>query len=304
MTVTRSLLLGGVLLATGAALVLAELRWFRRPSLADRLLPYGPGGLARPRRRGPLSADSFREVVGPLARTVGEALARIAGVGEELAVRLERLHSPLDVTAFRVRQLGWSLAAFAGAVVVVAGLQPPPGIALLFLGGGPALAFLLVEQGLARASAAWQERVVLELPVVAEQLAMLLGAGYSLGGALNRVARRGKGVCARDLARVCGRVRQGLSETEALREWAAVARVDALDRLVAVLAFNQEASDLGRLVTEEARAGRRDGHRRLLETVERRAQQVWVPVTVAALVPGVLFLAIPFIEALRVFSGP
>jgi hypothetical protein len=30
---------------------------------------------------------------------------------------------------------------------------------------------------------------------------------------------------------------------------------------------------------------------------------VWVPVTVAALVPGVLFMAIPFIEALRLFSA-
>jgi hypothetical protein len=37
--------------------------------------------------------------------------------------------------------------------------------------------------------------------------------------------------------------------------------------------------------------------------MERRAQTVWVPVTVAALVPGVLFLAIPFVEALRLFSA-
>jgi hypothetical protein len=30
---------------------------------------------------------------------------------------------------------------------------------------------------------------------------------------------------------------------------------------------------------------------------------VWIPVTVAALVPGVIFLAVPFIEALRLFSN-
>jgi hypothetical protein len=41
----------------------------------------------------------------------------------------------------------------------------------------------------------------------------------------------------------------------------------------------------------------------LIETVERRGQQVWIPVTVAALVPGVLFMAVPFIEALRLFSA-
>jgi hypothetical protein len=44
--------------------------------------------------------------------------------------------------------------------------------------------------------------------------------------------------------------------------------------------------------------------RDLLEALERRAQQVWVPVTVATLVPGVIFLSIPFIAALRQFSGP
>ena len=94
-----------------------------------------------------------------------------------------------------------------------------------------------------------------------------------------------------------------MSEVDALREWAAVADVEALDRLVPILALNREASDLGRLVSDEARSIRRDLQRTLIETVERRAQQVWIPVTVAALVPGVLFMAVPFIEALRVFSA-
>ena len=99
------------------------------------------------------------------------------------------------------------------------------------------------------------------------------------------------------------RVRQGLSETEALREWAAVADVDGVDRLVHVLALNREASDLGRLISEEARSIRRDVQRELVETIERRGQQVWIPVTVATLLPGVVFLAVPFLDALSLFSG-
>jgi hypothetical protein len=43
--------------------------------------------------------------------------------------------------------------------------------------------------------------------------------------------------------------------------------------------------------------------RELIETAERRSQQVWIPVTVATLVPGVIFIAIPFIEALRYFGS-
>ena len=90
---------------------------------------------------------------------------------------------------------------------------------MLLVLGLPLLAFLVVEQRLANESTRWQRRVFLELPILAEQLGMLLSAGYSLGAALNRLAVRGKGNCGRDLARVCGRIRQGLSEVDALREW-------------------------------------------------------------------------------------
>jgi Flp pilus assembly protein TadB len=182
-------------------------------------------------------------------------------------------------------------------------LAPPPGVALLLLAGAPLLAFLVQEQRVARESERWQRRLFLEMPVVAEQLAMLLSAGYSLGAALQRLAERGRGCCAADVRRVLGRVRQGLSDADALREWAAVARVDAVDRLVAVLVLNRETTGLGRLLSAEARAIRNDVQRELVETMERRGQAVWVPVTVATLVPGVIFLAVPFLEALRLFSG-
>lgn len=295
----------GLGLWAGLALVLSEMRWFSRPSLAERLRPYAPGGQAlagrslRPARPG----GSVHDVIGPLCQALGERLARAMGVNEELALRLERVHSPLDVTAFRVRQLGWALAGFGVAGALVGGLRPPPVAGFVLVLAGPLLAFLIIEQRLASESEVWKRSVLAELPVVAEQLAMLLSAGYSLGAALNRLAARGRGQVVSDLARVCGRLRQGLSEIEALREWAAVADVEALHRLVPVLALNQEASDLGRLVSEEAKAVRGDAHRALLETIERRGQQVWIPVTVAALVPGVIFLAVPFIEALRLFSN-
>lgn len=284
----------------GLVLVLSELRWFRRSSLAVRVAPFGPSGASHVPKR---ALHSARDIIAGPALDLGNRLAKVFGVNEELSVRLTRVHSSLTVQAFRTRQLGWATVGFGGAAVMSLALNLPAPLALGAIMGAPLLVFLGLEQQLAQTSSRWQQRLFLELPVVSEQLGMLLAAGYSLGAALNRLSRRGDGACATDLTVVCGRIRQGLDELTALREWSTVAQVDALDRLVAVLALNREASDLGRLITEEARAIRRDVQREVIETVERRAQQVWIPVTVATLVPGVLFLAVPFIEAMRLFTS-
>jgi len=250
-----------------------------------------------------LSVESFRELVGPMARATGERLSRLFGVSEELSARLERIHSPYDVVAFRLRQFGAAVVALLAGAILLLATRPPVVLALVVLLGAPLLVFLVLEQHVAAKSAARQRRLFLELPVISEQLAMLLSAGYSLGAALNRIATRGEGACAEDLRVVTGRIRQGLTEVQALREWAHRARVDALDRLVPVLALNSEAADLGRLVSEEARSIRSDVQREVVETMERRSQSVWIPVTLATLVPGVILLAIPFGQALRLFTS-
>lgn len=299
------LLLTTALVWAGATLLLAELRWFARRPLTDRLGPYLPSSLGRRPRVGLLSVASFRELVGPLAHHLGARISRLVGVHDDLDRRLARVHAALDVTAFRVRQIGWSLAAMAAAVVLavlLAGVVAPA-VGVVLVLGAPALAFLVLEQQVTAASERWQRTVRLELPVVAEQLGTLLAAGSSLSAALERVAHRGSGACSRDLARVAARIRQGVAEEQALQEWAELADVEGVDRLVAVLRLNREASDLGRLIATEARAIRRGVHRDLLETIERRGQQVWIPVTVATLLPGAIFLAIPFTQALAGFLG-
>jgi hypothetical protein len=129
---SRAVLPAAVVLWGGATLLLSQLRWFARPRLVDRLRPYAPhtvesgGGL--------LSLESFRDVLGPIARTAGARLARLFGVSEELAMRLQRIHSPLDATAFRMRQVGWATAAFGAAALAAVGLRPSPGTSV---GCGP-----------------------------------------------------------------------------------------------------------------------------------------------------------------------
>lgn len=287
----------------GLVLVLAELPWFGSRSLEERLRPHAASGVRRTTTSGVLSVGSFRDVIVPLANTVGSRLAQACGVQDDLAVRLYRVHSTVLPAEFRLRQAMWAFGAFSTATPAVAALHVPAVPALVFLAGAPVLAFLTLEQRLVGECTRWQRRTFLELPVVSEQLAMLLGAGYSLAAALNRIAARGSGACATDLARVCDRMRQGLSEREALLEWAESVDVPAVHRLVGVLALNRQAGDLSRLISDEARSVRRDAQRELVEAIERRTQMVWIPVTVAALVPGVIFMAVPFVRALSLFSG-
>jgi Flp pilus assembly protein TadB len=128
-------------------------------------------------------------------------------------------------------------------------------------------------------------------------------AGYSLPSALQRLADRSNGAVATDLRAVVRRMSHGLSANAALDEWSRRCGVDAVARLVAVLRLHSEAGDLGALISAEARSVRAEAHRELLETIERRAQLVWVPVTVATLVPGLIFLAVPFMSAMSQVAG-
>lgn len=298
---TRLLVASGLVGWIGLTLLLAELRWFSRTPLTERLAPYVPGAWGT-RRAGLLSVESFREAVAPVARSIGERISFLLGITEPLEQRLRRVHATLDATGFRVRQLGWALGALGTGVLLVVAVRPPGPVVVLVLVGAPALAFLVLEQQVVEAGKRWKRQLYLELPVVAEQLGMLLGAGWSLFGALDRVASRGDGAVASDLDRVVARIRQGRTEAEALREWSELADVPAVERLVAVLALDRETSDLASLIAEEARSIRRDVQRELVETMGKRSQKVWIPVTVATLLPGVLFIAVPFIEAVRLFA--
>ena len=296
---TRTIALAFVGLFAGSVLVIASFPRLNPAPLHHRLRPYLPGA---PARR-VATLNGIQALVAPLAKTWGDSLARLVGLDEDIGDRLLRLHRNDEPTAFRVRQLMWGLLALVGGTLLAAALGLQWGLTIFVMVAAPLLTFLVIEQRLARAGQQRRPRVLHELPVVAEQLAMHLSAGYSLSASVSRLGRRSRGACAQDLRVVSRRIRGGTSELSALREWAQLAKVDAVSRLVGVLALNQEAGDLGALIGLEARSIRREVHRELMETIERREQMVWVPVTVATLIPGVIFLVVPFVHALNQFTG-
>jgi Flp pilus assembly protein TadB len=296
----RLVVLAALCGGTGTSLLLSNVRWFHRTSLSNRLLPFTGGTHVRDER---VVGQSALAITAPIISRSAEQISRIFGVQEPLATRLERAGWKTDSTTFRLKQAGWAGAGLAIALLLLTALHPPLLTVPLFIIGTPLLAFLLLEQHLAHAIQNRQQALFDELPIVSEQLAMLLSAGYSVGGAMTHLSKRNSGVSGNDLRNVCERVQLGLSTSSALREWADVAAVPELHRLVATLTLSDEAGDIGRLVSDEATAIRREAQRRLIETIEKRSQQVWIPVTVATLIPGVIFLIIPFLHALQLFSA-
>ena len=297
----RLLVLAAMCAVTGGSLLLSRAPWFRQPNLVVRLRPHTPG--LTERRPRVLGARSFRDALGPAAEQLGGAVARAVGVNEDLSIRLRRLHRAQTPAEFRITQLRHMVLALLGAAALVTIVSMPTVFATIAVVCLPGLSLLIDEQRLSTRSALWKRDLALELPVVEEQLAMLLDAGWSLGGALQHVAERSVGPVAQDIDRLLRSVRRGNSYRDALGEWDEIAGCPTVSRLVAILRLSEQGGDLGRLVADEAQLGRDERHRELLAAVERKGQQVWIPVTVAALVPGCMLLAVPFIRALSFFSG-
>lgn len=287
----------------GATLLLSRLPWFRTPRLVERLRPYVPTPAESLRRAPLLAGSSVVDVITPVLGAGVERLLGVLGVNDEVEARLARSGAGLDANGFRLRQAAWASFALVTATALAIVAPVPAAVGLAVVIASPVLAVLVTEQQLSTASADWQHRVKLELPLVIEQLGMLLSSGYSLSAAIGRLGQRNNGACATELALVSARLRQGTGEIEALREWARRADVIAVDRLVSVLALNWEAGDLGPLISAEARSVRRDVQREQIELIERRAQQVWIPVTIATLLPGVIFMAVPFVDAMGRLTG-
>jgi len=295
-----AILLFWVTAAWGAALLLSAAPWFRRTSLVARIGPYSKRRPAAPR---PTTGATLRQLAVPILELWGARASRALGVTQDLAARLERAGRVVDPAAFRLRQAtsGTVTLLLVGAAVLA--LRAPPVLSVVGLVGLPVLVMLLEERRLSAAIDEVRRQIRAELPVVAEQLGLLLSAGYSLPSAISRLAERSDGAVAADLRQVTRRVRQGMGTSDALGEWSLRANIDAVDRLVAVLRLHDDAGDLGALIAEEARSIRAAAHRDLVEVIERRSQLVWVPVTVATLVPGLIFLAVPFMSAMAQVTG-
>ncbi|MEX2533318.1 MAG: type II secretion system F family protein [Nitriliruptoraceae bacterium] len=266
-------------------------------TLRRRLAPFVSAGLTPTER---LAST------GTLNMWLAFSLRRLVmRIGSEtvLNARLERAGIPVTAVAFRTTQAVVGFAALVVAAVVTVVVTLPAAVVFGLLAGLPLVAVWGCEQVLAVLLRQRTDLVVRELPLVIEQLAEVMKNGVGVAEACAQVAVHTHSVVAGDLGRIAREIAHGVRDEVALQAFADRHDIEAIHRIVAVLDAHRHAADLGGLLAEQVRELRLSAHRELLALMQQREQQVWIPVTVATLVPGVLLLGVPFVYTLGVVLG-
>lgn len=294
----------GALAGIGLLLVLGALA-ARRPRLDDRLAPYlrprtGHAPLTPP-ARSPFPA--LERLIAPVMHDAVRLVERLGSPRADVQRRLTRAGSRQTVEQLRAEQVVW--AALGTAV----GL----GLALLttLRGAHPAAGLVLVATGLLTGIVSRdqlltvrvrrrEQRMLAELPTVAELVALAVSAGEGPLAALDRVARATRGELATELGRVVADVHAGAPVSVALERLADRTGVVPLARFAeAVAVAIDRGTPLAEVLRAQAADTREAGRTALMEVGGRKEVLMMVPVVFLILPVTVVFAVFPGLAALR-----
>ena len=295
--------LAGLGVALGILIVLSRLR-ARAVTLDERLAPY-----LRPR-------DATSTLLREVSRTsavvrllglhdVGARLERFGSPREEVRRRLDRAGSAESVDHFRARQVVWTVAGLAaglGLALLLAatrGASVVPLVALVVVAGG--CGYVACDQALALRVRRREERLLAELPTIAELLALAVAAGESPPAALERVASTARGELAGEIRRMVAEVRAGAPVTAALTALADRSGLPPLSRFAeGVVVALERGTPLADVLRAQAHDVREAGRRSLLEAGGRKEILMMVPVVFLVLPVTVVFAVFPSLATLRI----
>ncbi|WP_423462083.1 type II secretion system F family protein [Promicromonospora sp. MS192] len=295
--------LAGLGVGLGLLIVRARLR-ARAVTLDERLAPY-----LRPR-------DATSTLLREAGRTsavvrllglhdVGARLERFGSPRHELRRRLDRVGSAETVDHFRARQVVWTvtgLAAGLGLALLLAatrGAAVVPLVALVAVAG--ACGYVACDQALTVRVRRREERLLAELPTVAELLALAVAAGESPHAALERVASTARGELAAEIRRLVAEVRAGAAVSAALTALADRTGLPPLTRFAeGIVVALERGTPLAAVLRAQAGDVREAGRRALLEAGGRKEILMMVPVVFLCLPVTVVFAVFPSLATLRI----
>ncbi|MGB9377647.1 MAG: type II secretion system F family protein [Mycobacteriales bacterium] len=298
---------GGVLgLAAAGGLILAVLASppMRRPRLEQRLAPYLRDEPASSRLLS--GGDPLSTPFGLVTRLLGPVLGRAVSVLEStvggarsVRRRLAALGSQQTVEDFRVEQVVWAATGLLAGVVVSAlfslALHRVNVVSIALLcAAGLVGGVLACDWWLSARLRRREQAILAEFPVVAELLALAVGAGEGPVAAIERVCRLSSGELARELQTALAAARAGAPFLQALQEVSDRATVEPLSRFVdGVIIAIERGTPLADVLRAQAGDVRESGKRALLESGGRREIAMMVPVVFLVLPVTVVFALFP-----------
>lgn len=281
----------------------------RRPRLDDRLRPYlrAPAAtsalLRTPVVRSPF--PTVEHLLAPVMHDAVRLVERLGSPAAELQRRLVRAGRAETVEQFRAQQvvagtLGTAVGLTLALMLVTARGMPWAGGVLLVV--VTALVGVLgLDQFLGHQVSRREERLLAELPTVAELLALAVAAGEGALGALERVARSAQGELAGELRLVVADTRAGTPVTVALERLADRTGLVVLSRFSEAIAVAVErGTPLADVLRAQAEDVREAGRRALMEAGGRKEVAMMVPVVFLILPVTVVFAVFPGLAALRI----
>lgn len=294
----------GLLGASGLLVAVLASPPLRRPRLEHRLAPYlrdTPGRSRLLVPDDPLSAQlgAVARLLSPVLGDAARVLDRTVGGARSVRRRLAALGSRQTVEDFRIEQVVWATvglvagAATAGLYFLVLRRVDVLSAALLCAAGGAGGVFGC-DWWLSARVRRREEAMLAEFPVVAELLALAVGAGEGPVAAIERVCRLSHGELARDLATALGEARAGAPLIQALQGLAQRTSLEPLARFVDGLVIAIErGTPLADVLRAQAGDVREAGKRALLESGGRREIAMMVPVVFLVLPVTVVFALFP-----------
>lgn len=296
----------GALLGAGVLLVLWWVR-ARRPTLDQRLAPYlrpRPTGSAL--LTGPPTGAGLRTLERVLAPVMADALHLVERLGSpsaDVRRRLLRAGSPMTIEQFRAEQVVWGVLGAAsglalGLLAMGRGVHPAGALVLVVANG---LAAVVARDAvLSHRVRVREQRLLAELPTVAELLALAVGAGEGALGALERVARTTRGELTTEVRAVLADVRAGSTLVVALERLADRTGLVPLTRFCEAVAVSVDrGTPLADVLRAQASDVREAGRTALMETGGRKEVLMMVPVVFLVLPVTVVFAVYPGLAALR-----
>ncbi len=300
--VTGALL--GLLAAAGLLLAVSAAPPLRRPRLEQRLAPYLRDSPARSRL---LDADdlvsaqlrAIARLFGPFLGDLARTLDRTLGGARSVRGRLAALGGRQRLEDFRVEQVVWGAVGLLAGAVLAGGYSLALHrveilSALLLSAGGLISGVLGCDWWLSARVRRRQEAILAEFPVIAELLALAVGAGEGPVAAIERVCRLSSGELSRDLAGALGEARAGAPLVQALHSLSERTTLDPLARFVDGLVIAIErGTPLADVLRAQAGDVREAGKRALLDSGGRREIAMMVPVVFLVLPVTVVFALYP-----------